>query len=88
MINEALGIVETRSLVSALEAADTMVKTSSVTIIDIEFVGSGVVAVSVVGDVAAVQAAVNSGSDAARGLGEIISANVIARPHNEVDKLY
>lgn len=88
MIKQALGIVETRSLVAAIQAADTMAKTSSIEIIGIELVGSGVVAVSVEGDVAAVQAAVDAGANRASQIAELISSNVIPRPHSEVNKLY
>ncbi|WP_054252969.1 BMC domain-containing protein [Neofamilia massiliensis] len=88
MINEALGVVETRSLVSAVKAADTMLKTANVSLMAVDFIGSGVVAISVEGDVAAVKAAVLAGSEDAKLIGEVISANVIPRPHSEVNKLY
>jgi microcompartment protein CcmL/EutN len=86
-MREALGTVETRSLVGAIEAADTMLKAATVQINDFRVVGSGLVAVVVSGDVAAVQAAVESGREAAGRVGEVVSYNVIARPHDEVDKV-
>ena len=86
-MKQALGLIETRSLVAAIQAADTMVKSAAVKIIDFNYVGSGIVAVVVSGEVAAVKAAVDNGRAAAEELAEIISTNVIARPHDEVDKL-
>ncbi len=86
-MKQALGFIETRSLVAALQAADTMVKSAEVKIVDFNYVGSGIVAVIVAGEVAAVKAAVENGTSAAEALGEIISTNVIARPHDEVDRL-
>ncbi|MDW7672476.1 MAG: BMC domain-containing protein [Bacillota bacterium] len=82
---QALGFIETRGLVAALQAADTMVKSADVRIIDFNYVGSGIVAVIVEGEVAAVQAAVENGRSEAEKLAEIISVNVIARPHEEVE---
>ncbi|MDR1378794.1 MAG: BMC domain-containing protein [Synergistaceae bacterium] len=86
-MREALGTVEIRSLVGAIEALDTMLKAASVQVYDFQIVGSGLVAVVVTGDVAAVQAAVESGQQAASRISEVISYNVIARPNDEVDKL-
>ncbi len=86
-MKQALGFIETRSLVAAIQAADTMVKSADVRIMDFNYVGSGIVAVVVAGEVAAVKAAVDSGIATAGQLAEIISTNVIARPHDEVDKL-
>ncbi|MEL7609620.1 MAG: BMC domain-containing protein [Bacillota bacterium] len=86
-MRQAIGIVETRGLVGAIEAADTMAKAAKVTISDFRVVGSGLVAVVVSGDVAAVQAAVDSGRRTAERVGELVSYNVIPRPHAEVDKL-
>lgn len=86
-MKQAIGMVEIRSYLAALQAADTMVKSADVTIIDLEFVGSGVVNVIVTGEVAAVQAAVDNAVETAGQLAEIISTNVIARPHDEVDKI-
>lgn len=84
---QAIGFVETRSLVAAIQAADTMVKSANVKIIDFNYVGSGIVAVIIEGEVAAVQAAVDHGRLEAEKLAEIISVNVIARPHEELESL-
>ena len=84
---QALGFIETRGLAAAIQAADTMVKSADVRIIDFNYVGSGIVAVIVEGEVAAVQAAVENGRREAEKLAEIISVNVIARPHEEVEGL-
>lgn len=86
-MKQALGMIETRSLVAAIQAADTMVKSADVKIVDLNYVGSGIISVIVSGEVAAVQAAVSNGTEAVRGIGEIISTNVIPRPHDEVSKI-
>ena len=86
-MRKAIGSVETKGLVAAMQAADTMVKAADVDIVDIDIVGSALVAVIVSGEVAAVNAAVESAVDVAGQLGEIIATNVIARPHEEVDKM-
>jgi ethanolamine utilization protein EutM len=86
-MKQAIGIVETRSLLAAIQAADTMVKAADVHIVDFEYVGSGIVAVVVSGEVAAVKAAVDAGRESAAQIAQVISSNVIARPHDEVDKL-
>ena len=86
-MNEALGMVETRGLVAAIEAADAMVKAANVVLIGSEKIGSGLVSVMVRGDVGAVKAAVEAGGAAAARLGEVIATHVIPRPHNDVDKL-
>ncbi len=86
-MRNALGTVETRSLVAAVKAADTMLKTSKVDIWDFRIVGSGLVAVIISGDVAAVQAAVDSGKTAAEAVGEVVSYNVIPNPNEELAKL-
>ena len=84
---EALGMVETRGLVAAIEAADAMVKAANVQLIGSEKIGSGLVSVMVRGDVGAVKAAVEAGSAAANSLGEVIATHVIPRPHADVEKL-
>ena len=86
-MNEALGMIETRGLVAAIEAADAMVKAANVTLIGSEKIGSGLVSVMVRGDVGAVKAAVEAGGAAAARLGEVIATHVIPRPHADVDKL-
>ena len=87
MALQALGMIETKGLVAAVEAADAMVKAANVTLIGTEKIGSGLVSVMVRGDVGAVKAAVESGSAAASRLGEIIAVHVIPRPHSDVEKI-
>ena len=82
-MNEALGMVETRGLVAAIEAADAMVKAANVVLIGSEKIGSGLVR----GDVGAVKSAVEAGGAAASRLGEVIATHVIPRPHTDVEKL-
>ncbi|MGL6107330.1 MAG: BMC domain-containing protein [Romboutsia sp.] len=84
---QALGIVEVKSLIGAVEAADAMLKSADVHLVDLDFVGSGLVAAIVRGDVAAVSAAVENGKESASKIAEVISTNVIARPHSEVSKI-
>ena len=84
---EALGMVETRGLVAAIEAADAMVKAAEVTLIGTEKIGSGLVSVMVRGDVGAVKAATEAGSVAAGKLGELVAVHVIPRPHSDVEKI-
>ncbi len=87
MAQEALGMIETRGLVAAIEAADAMVKSAEVTLIGTEKIGSGLVSVMVRGDVGAVKAATEAGSSAATKLGELIAVHVIPRPHADVEKI-
>ena len=87
MAVEALGMVETRGLVAAIEAADAMVKAANVTLIGTERIGSGLVTVMVRGDVGAVKASVEAGTAAASKLGELVASHVIPRPHNDVEKI-
>ena len=84
---EALGMVETRGLVAAIEAADAMVKAANVVLVGSEKIGSGLVSVMVRGDVGAVKAAVEAGSAAAHSLVEVVATHVIPRPHQDVEKL-
>ena len=87
MAQEALGMVETRGLVAAIEAADAMLKAANVVLVGTEKIGSGLVSVMVRGDVGAVNAAVQAGGTTAARLGEIIATHVIPRPHNDVEKI-
>ena len=87
MAMEALGMIETRGLTAAIEAADAMVKSAEVTLIGTEKIGSGLVSVMVRGDVGAVNAAVEAGSQAASKLGELIAAHVSPLPHAEVEQI-
>ena len=86
-MNEALGMVETKGLVSAIEAADAMVKAANVVLIGYEKIGSGLVTVMVRGDVGAVSAATDAGGVAARNVGEVVSVHVIPRPHSDVERI-
>ncbi|QDT36492.1 BMC domain-containing protein [Stratiformator vulcanicus] len=81
---EALGMVETKGLVCLIEAADAMLKAANVEMVGWEKVGSGLVTAFVVGDVAAVKAAVDAGATAASKIGEVVSVQVIPRPHEEL----
>lgn len=83
----ALGMIETRGLIGAIEAADAMVKAANVNMIGKEQVGSGLVTVMVRGDVGAVKAATDAGAAAAERVGELISVHVIPRPHNDVEAI-
>lgn len=83
----ALGMVETRGLVGAIEAADAMVKAANVTLVGKEQIGAGLVTVMVRGDVGAVKAATDAGAAAAERVGELVSVHVIPRPHAEVDAI-
>lgn len=84
---EALGMVETKGLVGAIEAADAMTKAANVTLIGREFVGGGLVTVMVRGDVGAVKAATDAGAAAAERVGELLSVHVIPRPHEDVEMI-
>ncbi|MDF2857704.1 MAG: ethanolamine utilization protein EutM [Neobacillus sp.] len=85
MSQEALGMIETKGLVGAIEAADAMVKAANVTLVGREFVGAGLVTVMVRGDVGAVKAATEAGAEAAQRVGTLLSVHVIPRPNLEVD---
>jgi ethanolamine utilization protein EutM len=87
MEKEALGMVETKGLIAAIEAADAMVKAANVKLIGKETVGSALVAVLVRGDVAAVKAATEAGASAAKRVGELVSIHVIPRPHGDVEAM-
>lgn len=83
----ALGMIETKGLVGAIEAADAMIKAANVTLIGKVLVGGGLVTVMVRGDVGAVKAATDAGAAAAERVGELISVHVIPRPHGEVEMI-
>lgn len=85
MGKQALGMVETKGLVGAVEAADAMVKAANVSLVGKEKIGSGLVTVLVRGDVGAVKASVDAGAAAAKRVGELISVHVIPRPHEDVE---
>ena len=86
-MGEALGMIETKGLVGAIEAADAMTKSANVTLMGYEKIGSGLVTVMVRGDVGAVKAAVGAGACAAEKVGEIVAQHVIPRPHTDVEKI-
>ena len=81
---EALGMIETKGLVALIEAADAMLKAANVQMIGWEKVGSGLVTAFVIGDVAAVKAAIDAGASAGSKIGEVVSVQVIPRPHEEL----
>jgi len=87
MVKEALGMVETKGLVGAIEAADAMVKAANVTLLGKEKIGSGLVTVMVRGDVGAVKASVDAGAAAAKRVGELVSVHVIPSPHADVESI-
>ena len=86
-MGEALGMIETKGLVGAIEAADAMTKSANVTLMGYEKIGSGLVTVMVRGDVGAVKAAVDAGACAAEKVGEIVAQHDIPRPHTDVEKI-
>jgi ethanolamine utilization protein EutM len=83
----ALGLIETRGLVAAIEAADAMVKAATVTLVGTETIGAGLVTVIVRGDVGAVKAATDAGAANAQRLGELVAVHVIPRPHSDVEAI-
>lgn len=87
MNKQALGMVETKGFVGAVEAADAMVKAADVTLIGKEQIGSGLVTVMVRGDVGAVKASVEAGSAAAKRVGELYGVHVIPSPHDDVEHI-
>jgi microcompartment protein CcmL/EutN len=86
-MNESLGMIETRGLTAAIEAADAMLKAANVEIVGTEKIGSGLVTVIVRGDVGAVKAATEVGAEAAQRIGELVAVHVIPRPHGDVAKI-
>src|SRR3982074_3570979 len=82
---EALGMIETKGLIGAVEAADAMVKTANVVLVGKEYIGAGYVTVMVRGDVSAVKAATDAGAAAARRVGELLAVHVIPRPHPSLE---
>ena len=88
MPSEALGLLETKGLVSLMEGTDAMLKAANVEMIGWDKAGSGMVTAFVKGDVAAVKAAIDAGAEAAGRVGQVISVHVIARPHDELGAMY
>lgn len=87
MASEALGLIETKGFVAAVEAADAMVKAANVTLIGYKKVGATLVTVMIKGDVGAVKAATDAGAASAARVGEVKSVHVIPRPHSDVDAI-
>ncbi|MEX2216367.1 MAG: BMC domain-containing protein [Phycisphaeraceae bacterium] len=87
MAQNAIGMIETKGLIGAVEALDVALKAANVKYVKHAKVGSGMVAITLEGDVAAVRAAVDAGAEAARRVGEVVSVHVIARPHDGVEKV-
>jgi len=86
-MQQALGLIETRGLVAAIEAADAMVKAAKVKFLCRRKVKGGLVAIMVAGDVGAVKAAVDAGSAAGKRVGTVVSSHVIPRPHDDIDAM-
>lgn len=86
-MSQALGLIETKGFVGAVEAADAMTKSANVSLVGTEKIGAGFVTVLVRGDVGAVKAAVDAGAAAAARVGELVSQHVIPRPHSDVEKI-
>jgi ethanolamine utilization protein EutM len=87
MAKQALGLIETRGLIPAVEATDVGLKAANVTFAGARQTGSGLISISLVGDVAAVRAATEAGAAAAARLGEVVSVEVLSRPHDELEKI-
>lgn len=87
MAQQAIGMIETKGLIAAIEATDAALKAANVKFVRYAKPGSGYVSVTLEGDVAAVKAAIDAGAEAARKVGQVLSVNVIARPHDDLAKL-
>ena len=87
-MSEAIGMIETKGYTGSVEATDAMVKAANVTLAKTIPIGGGLITVICKGDVASVKAAVDAGSKAARKVGELVSAHVIARPHEDLMKVF
>ena len=87
MVQQAIGMVETRGMIGAIEALDAALKAANVKYVRQDKVGSGLISITVEGDVAAVKAGVDAGAEAARRVGEVVSVHVIARPHDDVTRV-
>jgi ethanolamine utilization protein EutM len=86
-VNEAIGMIETKGFIALVEATDAMLKAANVEFLSWDKVGSGLVTAIVTGDVAAVKAATDAGAAAAGRIGEVVSVQVLARPHDDVDSI-
>jgi ethanolamine utilization protein EutM len=88
MSQEALGMIETRGYVGSVEASDAMVKAANVTIVKTVSIGGGLITVMATGDVGSVKAAVDAGAKAAGKVGELVSSHILARPHEDLMKVF
>lgn len=86
-MNASIGMIETRGLTAAIEAADSMLKAANVEVVGMEKIGSGLVCIIVKGEVGAVKAATDVGAEAAQRIGELVAAHVIPRPNGEISKI-
>ena len=84
---QALGFIETKGFIAAVEAADSAMKAASVSLVGQKWVGGGLVTVILTGDVAAIKSAVDAGTESASNVGEVVSSQIIARPHPDMDKI-
>jgi len=87
-MSEALGMIETKGYVGAVEASDAMVKAANVRLVKTIPIGGGMITVLAQGDVGSVKAAVDAGSNAAARVGELISSHLLARPHDDLLKAF
>ncbi|MBC2605216.1 BMC domain-containing protein [Pelagicoccus albus] len=87
-MSESIGLIETKGLTGSIEASDAMAKAAAVTLVKQISIGGGFLTVVVKGDVGSVKAAVEAGAEAANRVGELVSSNVIARPHEELLKYF
>jgi ethanolamine utilization protein EutM len=87
MANNSLGLIETRGYIAAIEAADACVKAANVNIVGQRSIGGGLVTVIIQGDIGAVKAATDAGAGAASQVGEVVAVHVIARPHEDTEKM-
>jgi ethanolamine utilization protein EutM len=88
MSQEALGMIETKGYVGSVEASDAMVKAANVTLVKTISIGGGLITVLATGDVGSVKAAVDAGAKAAGKVGELISSHILARPHEDLMKVF
>jgi ethanolamine utilization protein EutM len=88
MNQEALGMIETRGYVGSVEASDAMVKAANVTLVKTISIGGGLITVLATGDVGSVKAAVDAGAKAAAKVGELVSSHILARPHEDLMKVF
>jgi ethanolamine utilization protein EutM len=87
-MNEALGMIETRGYVGSVEASDAMVKAANVTLVQTIPIGGGLITVLARGDVGSIKAAVDAGAKAASKVGELVSSHILARPHEDLLKVF